>query len=59
PKEILGEWSHDQVGTLELEKQKLTHRGSLRFADGSVADGEIVRAAKPEKFQAEFARITG
>lgn len=59
PKEILGEWSYDQIVKLELEKQKLTHRAALHFADGSVADGEIVRAGKPEKFQADLARITG
>ncbi len=59
PKDVVAEWSHDQVKELHLEKQKLTHRAELTFADGSTAEGEIVRAAKPERFAESFKTATG
>jgi len=52
PKSIGGEWQRDQVLSLSLEKKKLTFVAELKFADGSVATGEIVRAAKPQKVAA-------
>ena len=59
PKDVVAEWSHDQVTGLHLVKQKLTHRVEMTFADGSTAEGEIVRAAKPERFAESFRATTG
>lgn len=59
PKEILGEWPHTEITGLDLEKQKLTYRATLSFGDGSVVEGEIVRAGKPEQFAEAVAAITG
>lgn len=52
PKAIGGEWQRDQVSELALVKKKLTYLAEIRFADGSVASGEMVRAAKPDKVAA-------
>lgn len=49
PKDVIGQWEHREIDSLELDKNKLTYAATLRFADGSVAEGEFVRAAKPEK----------
>ena len=49
PKRIANEWRRNQVSGLELEKKKLTFIAKLTFADGSVATGEMIRAAKPQK----------
>ena len=59
PKELLGEWPHDKVVGIDLEKQKLTHKAVVRFTDGTVAEGEIVRAAKPEAFVKVLSSVTG
>ena len=52
PKAIGGEWQRDQVAELTLEKKKMTYLAEMKFADGSVATGEMVRAAKPDKVAA-------
>jgi len=52
PKRVGGEWQRDQVVSMSLEKKRLTFVAELHFADGSIATGEIVRAAKPEKLAA-------
>lgn len=52
PKAIGGEWQRDQVSELSLVKKKLTYLAEIRFTDGSVASGEMVRAAKPDKVAA-------
>lgn len=56
PKAIGAEWRRDQISGLTLEKKKMTMRAELTFADGSVASGEIIRAAKPEKLAEALAR---
>ena len=52
PKSIAAEWPRDQVTSMSLEKKKMTFLAELKFADGSVANGEIIKGAKPEKFAA-------
>ena len=56
PKSIAAEWQRDQVKSMSLEKKKMTFLAQLTFADGSVATGEIIKAAKPEKLAAALAQ---
>jgi len=52
PKKVGAEWQRSQVVSMSLEKKKLTFVAELIFADGSIATGEVIKGAKPEKFAA-------
>lgn len=47
-KAVIAEWPHETIQTLEIEAGKLTSKIDVVFADGSVAQVEAVRAAKPQ-----------
>ncbi len=49
PKALSAEWSHDQITGIELEAGKLTSKVNVVFADGSIAQVEAVKAAKPDQ----------
>ena len=46
-KSVLTEWPLDAISGLSMEKAKLNHRIDVVFADGSIAQVESVKAAKP------------
>ena len=48
-KSIAAQWPLDAIRSVELEKGKMTHQLCIHFADGSAAQVEAVKAAKPEK----------
>lgn len=48
PKGILAEWPLDQIVAIELEKGKLTSKVNVVFSDGSIAQVESVKGAKPK-----------
>jgi hypothetical protein len=56
PKGVLGEWSRSEIQSLDQERGKLTSRLKLRFADGSTAEMEAVKAAKPDSLVAAAAQ---
>ncbi|MCP3934539.1 MAG: hypothetical protein GY708_04110 [Actinomycetia bacterium] len=47
PKSVTAQWRHDQISSLSLDKGKLTSKVNITFTDGSVAQVEAVKAAKP------------
>lgn len=53
-KDVLAQWPLDQIQGVELEKGKgrgnLVNRIDIRFGDGSVAQVEAVKAARPDRF---------
>ncbi|MCP3912973.1 MAG: hypothetical protein GY745_03225 [Actinomycetia bacterium] len=59
PKGIAAEWRHEQIRGLELEKGKLTTKVNVMFDDGSVAQVEAVKAAKPDRLIAAAHRLGG
>ena len=48
-KSVQGQWPHDHIDRLEFEKSRLTSRIDVVFADGSVAQLEAVKGARPER----------
>ncbi len=56
-KSVAGEWTHQEIVGLDIEPGKLTSRLGLRFADGSVAEMEAVKAAKPDALAEAAARV--
>ncbi len=57
PKSISATWPHDQIRGIDIEKGKLTSKVNLAFADGSVAQVEAVKAAKPDKLAEAAGRL--
>lgn len=49
-KDVLAQWPLDQIQGLQLEKGKLTSRIDIQFSDGSVAQVEAVKGARPDRF---------
>ncbi len=56
-KSVAGEWTHQEVLGLDIEPGKLTSHLRLGFADGSVAEMEAVKAAKPDALVAAAAQL--
>ena len=48
-KAVAAQWPHEAIDGLEITKGALTSKLDVRFSDGSVAQVEAVRAAKPHK----------
>jgi hypothetical protein len=59
PKGIDAEWRHEQIRGLELENGKLISKVNVTFDDGSVAQVEAVKAAKPDRLVAAAERVWG
>ncbi len=57
PKALSAEWPHDQIKAIEIEKGKLTSKVSVVFADGSTAQAEAIKAAKPEQLAEALSQI--
>jgi hypothetical protein len=49
PKSVVAEWPHSAIQGIEIEKGKLTSKLNVIFSDGSAAQVEAVKGAKPEK----------
>ncbi len=56
-KSVAGEWTHQEIVGVDIEPGKLTSRLRLRFADGSIAEMEAVKAAKPDALVAAAAHL--
>ncbi len=59
PKELLAESPLSQVSRIVQEQRKLHRSLQIHFSDGSLADLDVVKLAKPDEFAAAFDRIKG
>ena len=59
PKELLAEFPIGDVADVVAEPKKLMTRLTVAFGDGSMADFDAQKMAKPGDFVAGFARATG
>ncbi len=57
PKALSAEWPHDQITGIDIEKGKLTCKVNVVFADGSTAQVEALKAAKPEQLAEAISQI--
>lgn len=48
-KRVVEQWGRDQIVGVELEKGKLTNKVNIQFRDGSVAQVEAVKGARPDR----------
>jgi hypothetical protein len=48
-KSVQAQWTHQQIDRLDFEKSRLTSRIDVVFADGSIAQLEAVKGARPER----------
>jgi len=52
PKELVAEWSRDELSSIEVERGKLASTVTITFADGSAVECESPRATDPESLAA-------
>ena len=57
PKALSAQWPHDQITAIEVEKGKLTSKVGVVFVDGSTAQVEAVKGAKPESLSEAASQI--
>ncbi len=48
-KGVAASWPLDAIQSIDIEKGKLTSKLNIMFSDGSVAQAEAVKGAKPDK----------
>ena len=51
------QWPHDQITAIEVEMGKLTSKVGVVFVDGSTAQVEAVKGAKPEQLSEAVSQI--
>lgn len=59
PKELLAEYPVAQVAEIVQEQRKMHRSFQIHFTDGSLADLDVVKMAKPDQFVEAFNRIKG
>lgn len=55
PKSVLGQWGLDQITGIAIEAGRIMCKIDITFVDGSVAQAEAVKAAKPQKLSEAMA----
>lgn len=59
PGDLVAEYTLDEVASIETERKKLSVALLITFADGSVADFDAQKMAKPDALVSGFSTATG
>jgi hypothetical protein len=57
PKDLTGEFSLDQINSIDMEKKKIANALRVGFVDGSVAEVECKKLEKTDDFLSAFRTI--